>query len=111
MALERAHAGEDKGFVAVVQLRQENFDQVGKGQKARIKLRAYNSADFGVLEGTVVAVAEEFSSHDGSFEVRISVPVKRKTTRGYEVRYVPGMLGDVEIIVRKERLIQKLIRF
>ncbi len=99
----------DTSFVGIMKLGQENFGKIRAGQKAVIKLKAYQ--EFGVLESKVVWVSDKFNEEQGSFDVHISLPKERKTSHGYQVQYVPAMLGQAEIIVSERKLIQKLSPF
>jgi hypothetical protein len=104
-------AESDTSFVAVAKLSQENFGKIKTGQKVVIKLNAYSDRDFGVLKGKVVWLSDKFDEERGYFDVLISLPKDRKTSRGYQVQYIPAMLGQADIIVSERKLIQKLSPF
>lgn len=103
--------GYDTSFAGVTDLKQEDFGNIKAGQKVLIQLDAYNYHTFGMLEGKIAAVSEKFSGPQGHFTVWISLPAQGTTSRGYNIQYKPAMIGAADIIIRQQKLIEKLNPF
>jgi hypothetical protein len=95
---------QDTQFIAVASFPQNKFAKIKPGQKALIKLDAYDYREFGVLHGTVTSKPDNFDEQKGNFTIYIQLP---KSSREYKT----GMTGSIEIVVAQKRLIQKFSPF
>ncbi|HEY3821985.1 MAG TPA: HlyD family efflux transporter periplasmic adaptor subunit [Polyangiaceae bacterium] len=101
-------------LVVRAELPSDGIAFVRDGQEVRVKLDAYPFQDFGVFYGSVTRVAADAT--------RAGTDSKREATYGVEVRVAnvphrggellrlrPGMTGQAEFTVRRERIITSLL--
>ncbi|MDX2232826.1 MAG: HlyD family efflux transporter periplasmic adaptor subunit [Leptolyngbyaceae cyanobacterium bins.349] len=108
---------EKTALIAKARVEVQNISQVEVGQMAQLRISAYPYPDYGVLEGTVQAIAPdvvsagENSNGMGSYyEITIqpTQPYLVKGDRQYPLQ--PGMEARADIISRQETVIQSLFR-
>lgn len=104
-------------FVAKAQVNVQDISRVAVGQVAQLRISAYPYPDYGVLSGTVQAIAPDAVTVKDStgittsyYEVTIQ-PDQPYLTKG-DQRYPlqPGMDARVDIISRQETVMQSLFR-
>lgn len=103
----------DGKLVAEVKIRPEDIGYVQPGKPARLKLSAFDSEVFGVIEATVVSVSPTtFETEKGEpyFKSVLSLS-KRQLSRGTEVHEVlPGMVVRAEIITGEKSILRYLLK-
>ncbi len=85
---------------------QYNFGKVATGQQVRLKLLAYPSEQFGVLQGQVRAIQQ--ASTDSGFLARVRLPDSLITQYNHQVVFREGLTGEAEIITEQLNLLQRL---
>ena len=104
-------------FVAKAQVSVQDISRVAVGQAAQLRISAYPYPDYGVLSGTVQAIAPDavvVKSETGMttsyYEVTIQPdqPYLSKGDQRYPLQ--PGMDARVDIISRQETVMQSLLR-
>ncbi len=101
-------------LVAKARVQVEDISQIAVGQAAQLRISAYPYPDYGVLAGTVQAIAPDATTESNpltgvttaSYEVTIqlSQPYLLKGDRQYPLQ--SGMAARTDIITRQETLIQ-----
>lgn len=79
------------------------------GQRAIIKLSNYPDEEFGVIEGVVSGVSD-IPDRDGNYTVDIMFPYNLNTNCGKTLPQTKQMLGNVQVVVKDKRLIEKIIQ-
>lgn len=107
----------DAPLVVKARINTQDISQVTVGQPAQLRVSAYPYPDFGVLKGTVQAIAPDVTTiRDGYgnsfnfYEVTIqpSQPYLTRDNRQYPIQ--PGMEVRADIISRQETVLQFLLR-
>ncbi|MEJ2471723.1 MAG: HlyD family type I secretion periplasmic adaptor subunit [Desulfuromonadales bacterium] len=83
------------------------------GQKAMIKITAYDYAIFGGLEGYVEAIsADTIEEDDGEsfYKVKLRTQKNAITYRGEELPIIPGMTASVDILTGKKSVLSYLLK-
>jgi HlyD family secretion protein len=95
----------------------QDISQVTLGQTAQMRVSAYPYPDYGVLQGTVQAIAPDVTTvqDTGSggftfYEVTIQPAQPYLTRNNQQYPLQPGMDGRTDIISRQETLMQFILR-
>jgi HlyD family secretion protein len=86
---------------------QENLGKIKTGQRVLIKFAAYPFQEYGSIKGEVASIADV--PKDNTYMVRISMPSALVTNYNKKIIYKNGMTALGEIVVKEDRLINKLI--
>jgi len=103
----------DDELVVEVEISPKDIAYVIPGQRASIKLTAFDFAKFGALEGKVTKIsADSISKEDGSiwYLCQVSVPVDTITTLGKTIKIQIGMVAQVDIISGEKTVLQYLLQ-
>jgi adhesin transport system membrane fusion protein len=103
----------DDELVVEVEISPKDIAYVIPGQRASIKLTAFDFAKFGALEGKVTKIsADSISKEDGSiwYLCQVSVPVDTMTTLGKTIKIQTGMVAQVDIISGEKTVLQYLLQ-
>jgi len=103
----------DDELVVEVEISPKDIAYVIPGQRASIKLTAFDFAKFGALEGKVTKIsADSISKEDGSiwYLCQVSVPVDTITTLGKTIKIQTGMVAQVDIISGEKTVLQYLLQ-
>ena len=103
----------DDELVVEVEISPKDIAYVIPGQRASIKLTAFDFAKFGSLEGKVTKIsADSISKEDGSiwYLCQVSVPVDTMTTLGKTIKIQTGMVAQVDIISGEKTVLQYLLQ-
>lgn len=100
LLVETKIAPKDVGFIRV-------------GQKAKVKLSAYDFAVYGGIEGKVARVSADSITDDKGktyFVIMVSIPQNFIGELKDKHLVIPGMQAEVDVVVTKRRLIDYLLR-
>lgn len=100
----------DTTYVAMASLSQNEYGKIKPGQKVTLRLHAFDYREFGLLQGYVAHVSDQFDNK-GMVTIYISLPADRKTSMQRQIQYKSAMTGTGEIIINEKRLIQKFSPF
>ena len=103
----------DDELVVEVEISPKDIAYVIPGQRASIKLTAFDFAKFGALDGNVTKIsADSISKEDGSiwYLCQVSVPVDTMTTLGKTIKIQTGMVAQVDIISGEKTVLQYLLQ-
>ena len=103
----------DDELVVEVEISPKDIAYVIPGQRASIKLTAFDFAKFGALDGNVTKIsADSLSKEDGSiwYLCQVSVPVDTMTTLGKTLHIQTGMVAQVDIISGEKTVLQYLLQ-
>ena len=103
----------DDELVVEVEISPKDIAYVIVGQRASIKLTAFDFSKFGALDGYVTKVsADSLTKEDGSiwYLCQASVPVNMITTMGKSIQIQTGMVAQVDIISGEKTVLQYLIQ-
>ena len=103
----------DDELVVEVEISPKDIAYVIPGQRASIKLTAFDFAKFGALEGKVTKIsADSISKEDGStwYLCQVSVPMDTVTTLGKTIKIQIGMVAQVDIISGEKTVLQYLLQ-
>ncbi|MDA9190557.1 HlyD family type I secretion periplasmic adaptor subunit [Alphaproteobacteria bacterium] len=98
---------EDNELLFEAQIMPQDIAYIIKGQKALLKLSAYDFAQFGFLEGEVTIVGSDSVEEDGApayYPVKIK-PLSSESSIGRKLALVPGMEAAIDIVVGKRSII------
>lgn len=96
----------------------ENIANVRPGQKATIKLSAYDYTIYGSLVGFVDVISADTYKDDRSrdldrdphYKVSVRVDAKRLTDRQARIEIRPGMQAQVELHTGEKTILQYLLK-
>lgn len=100
-------------LVVEVEISPKDIAYVIPGQRASIKLTAFDFAKFGALDGYVTKVsADSLTKEDGSiwYLCQVSVPINMITTLGKNIQIQTGMVAQVDIISGEKTVMQYLLQ-
>ena len=103
----------DDELVVEVEISPKDIAYVIVGQRASIKLTAFDFSKFGALDGYVTKVsADSLTKEDGSiwYLCQASVPVNMITTMGKSIQIQTGMVAQVDIISGEKTVLQYLLQ-
>ena len=103
----------DDELVVEVEISPKDIAYVIPGQRASIKLTAFDFAKFGALDGEVTKIsADSISKEDGSiwYLCQVSVPVDAMTTLGKTIQIQTGMVAQVDIISGEKTVLEYLLQ-
>ena len=103
----------DDELIVEVEISPKDIAYVIAGQRASIKLTAFDFSKFGALDGFVTKVsADSFTKEDGSiwYLCQVSVPVNMITTMGKNIQIQTGMVAQVDIISGEKTVLEYLIQ-
>lgn len=93
---------EGEALVVDAQLKPADIGFVHPGQKALIRLTAYDSAVFGSLSGTVERISADAVTNERSgethYDVRIRTSGQLRDQQGRPLAIAPGMVADVSLL-------------
>ena len=98
---------EDNVLLFEAQIMPQDIAYIVRGQKALLKLSAYDFAQFGFLEGEVTIVGSDSVEEDGApayYPVKIK-PLSSESSIGRKLSLVPGMEAAIDIVVGKRSII------
>jgi HlyD family secretion protein len=96
-------------FFGEVQIPQYNMGKVRIGQRALVKLRSYPFEEFGIINGKVSFIAD-FALKDSAFLAKIDFEKNKMKYPKQPIELKPGMVADIEIIIRESSLLQRFMR-
>ncbi|MDT8444289.1 MAG: HlyD family type I secretion periplasmic adaptor subunit, partial [Desulfuromonadales bacterium] len=83
------------------------------GQKAMVKITAYDFSLFGGLEGTVEAISADTIEEDNGesfFKVKLRTQKNAISYRGEDLPIIPGMTASVDILTGKKSVLAYLLK-
>ncbi|MDH3455081.1 MAG: HlyD family type I secretion periplasmic adaptor subunit [Desulfuromonadales bacterium] len=83
------------------------------GQKAMIKITAYDFALFGGLEGVVEAISADTIEEDNGesfFKVKLRTKKNAISYRGEDLPIIPGMTASIDILTGKKSVLAYLLK-
>lgn len=86
---------------------------IRQGQKAKVKLSAYDFAVYGGLEGTVERVSADSITDDKGrtfFIIVVSIPQNYVGQEEDNLLIIPGMQAEVDVVVTRRKLIDYILR-
>ena len=91
----------DEGLIVEVEINPKDIALILSGQRAIVKLTAFDFSKFGSLEGTVLSVgADSIQKEDGStwYICEVSIDTQAITSLGKRIQVMPGMVAQVDIV-------------
>lgn len=93
-------------YIAIATIPAVGFGKVRTGQNARIRLSNYPAHEFGHLLGKVKAITDIPSEQ--VYQVEIQLSNGMTTSFNQELIYTPEISGQVEIVTKEYRLLQRV---
>ena len=81
--------------------------ELAVGQEVNIKLNDFSYYDFGLLKGKVEDIYPDTDFEN--YFVEITLPNQLTTSFKKELKFLPGMQGQADIIIKEQRLIEDLL--
>lgn len=97
---------ENEEIIAKVKVSSSRYGKIKEGQKVRFELDNYPFQEHGYLYGFVKR--KGFIPIDKTYELIIELPDKLVSNYGYAMEYKPNMVGNAEIIIEEQRVLEKL---
>jgi len=91
----------EEGLMVEVEINPKDIALIVPGQKALVKLTAYEFSKFGSLEGEVIGIgADSIQKEDGStwYLCEVSIAFDSVTSLGKNITVIPGMVAQVDIV-------------
>ena len=95
------------GIVGMVELPLGISGKVHEGQRSVMKFDSYPYDKYGFVQGQVQSKAL-LPRDNRTISVRIALPNRLKTNRGYDLKFDQQMLGSVEIVTEERRFIERM---
>ena len=103
----------DDSLLIEARIRPADIAFLHPGQKAMIKITAYDFSIFGGLEGVVEAIsADTIEEDDGEsfYKVKLRTQKNAIVYRGEELPIIPGMTASVDILTGKKSVLSYLLK-
>ena len=107
--VEIAPEGAPLVLKALLPTNEAGFAEVG--MPAQIKIDAFPYQDFGVINGTVEYISPDVEPHEQlgpCYELMVSFDQDTISNRGQEIALKVGQTGEVEVVLRRQRIIDVL---
>jgi HlyD family secretion protein len=95
------------GIIGMVELPLAISGKVSEGQRVVMKFDSYPYDKYGFVQGQVQSKAL-LPRDNKTISVRVALPHRLKTNRGYELKFDQQMLGSAEIITEERRFIERM---
>ena len=95
------------GIVGMVELPLGISGKVHEGQRSVMKFDSYPYDKYGFVQGQVQSKAL-LPRDNRTISVRIALPNRLKTNRGFDLKFDQQMLGSVEIVTEERRFIERM---
>ena len=103
----------DSGLTIEVALRPEDIAAIHMGQRALVKLSAYDYSIFGGLEGKVIGISPDAVQTDKDspphYVIRVHTAGTMRAPNGQNLPIGPGMVADVNMIGEKRSVLSYLL--
>jgi adhesin transport system membrane fusion protein len=104
----------DNSLLIEAYVRPKDIAFLFPNQKVKIKITAYDFSRYGGIEGRIVRIGANAITRPGTKQQVFIVEVKASTrlydSVGKSLDIIPGMLAQIDILSRKKRIIDYLIR-
>ncbi len=103
----------DDTLLVEARIRPADIAFLHPGQKAMIKITAYDFSLFGGLEGTVEAISADTIEEDNGesfFKVKLRTQKNAISYRGEDLPIIPGMTASVDILTGKKSVLAYLLK-
>ncbi len=95
------------GIVGMVELSLMGSGKVRQGQRVVMKFDSYPYDRYGVVQGQVQSKAL-LPRDNKTISVRVALPNRLQTNRGYDLKFDQQMIGSAEIITEERRFIERM---
>ena len=103
----------DDQLVVEARINPRDIGFVKIGQRARVKLTAYDYSIFGSMEGTVTGIsADAIASEDGEsfYLARVETTTTALETLGRKLPIIPGMQAQIDVITGSKTVLQYIVK-
>jgi multidrug resistance efflux pump len=95
------------GIVGMVELNLSISGKVREGQRVVMKFDSYPYDKYGTVQGQVQSKAL-LPRDNRTISVRVALPNRLHTNRGYDLKFDQQMIGSAEIITEERRFIERM---
>ena len=106
----------DDALVVEAKIRPADIAYIFPGQKAKVKITAYDSSKYGSLDAEVIFISADSIKDDTGGKEETFYRVKVKTDKNYlesygkELPIIPGMITEVDILTGKKTVLDYLFK-
>lgn len=103
----------DDTLLIEAKIRPADIAFIRPGQKAMVKITAYDFSIYGGLEGTVEQISADTIQDDRKdyfFKVKLRTRTNALTYRGEKLPIIPGMIASVEILTGEKSVLEYLLK-
>lgn len=103
---------EAESLLIRAQIVPKDISKVSVGQAARVSLSAYDFARYGVIEASVITIAQNTTQHESGgayYEVWVRTEDTRFSKSPIQPNILPGMQAQVDILGEKRTVLQYLL--
>jgi membrane fusion protein, adhesin transport system len=106
----------DDALVVEAKIRPADIAYIFPGQKAKVKITAYDSSKYGSLDAEVIFISADSIKDDTGVKEETFYRVKVKTDKNYlesfgnELPIIPGMITEVDILTGKKTVLDYLFK-
>lgn len=104
---------EDGKLLAEVRLKPEDASNIQKGQASRVTITAFDTKEFGMLDGKVLSVSPTTFTNDKGeeyYEIRLQLDRLTVRRKGIDYPVLPGMTVRAELIKGERSLLRYLLK-
>ncbi|MBL7818731.1 MAG: HlyD family efflux transporter periplasmic adaptor subunit [Saprospiraceae bacterium] len=94
-------------IIGMVELPLAGSGKVREGQRVVMKFDSYPYDRFGFVQGVVLSKAL-LPRDNRTISVRVALPNRLKTSRGFDLKFDQQMLGSAEIITEERRFVERM---
>jgi len=102
----------DNKLLVEVKIKPSDIAFIYHGQKAIVKFSAYDFAIYGGLEGKVVGISPDTITQEDEtyYLVRVETTKNFIERNGSELKIIPGMIADVDILTGKKSILDYILK-
>lgn len=104
---------EGNKLVAEVKLKPADVTSIKKGQKARVTVTAFDTKEFGTIQGKVISVSPSTFKNEKEeeyYEVRLLLEKLIVRRKGVDYPVLPGMIVQAELIKGERSVLRYLLK-
>lgn len=104
---------EGNNLIAEVKLKPEDSTNISRGQMARVTITAFDSKEFGTIDGEVISVSPSTFKNDKDeeyYEVRVQLEKLKLERKGVVYPILPGMIVRAELIKGERSVLRFLLK-
>ncbi len=104
----------DDSLIVEAKIRPSDIAYIYPGQKAKVKITAYDSSKYGSLDAEVVFISadsiKDKESEEPFYRVRVKTEKNYLESKGKQLPIIPGMITEVDILTGKKTVLDYFLK-